>query len=301
MKKLLLILLTSCPLLSFGQASDTTYWKIGGVSSLSFSQVSLTNWAAGGNNSVAFNSYFNTFANYTRDRVIWENSLELGYGLIKQADADFEKSDDKINLSTKYGRTLSESNDDWFWTVSLNFRTQFADGFEVGDNTTPISRFLAPGYLVVAAGLDYKPNEYFSLAYAPVTGKITIVNDDLLAAQGAFGVDPGSKSRTELGSFLSLHFKKDIMENVNLESRLQLFSNYSENPENIDVNWDNAIIMKINRFLSASLINQLIFDEDIRFPITNSQGDVIGDESNIQFKSIFGIGLTYKFGAGKDE
>ncbi|MFY0654191.1 MAG: DUF3078 domain-containing protein [Cyclobacteriaceae bacterium] len=298
MKKVLFLILL-IPCMSVAQNSDTTYWKTGGVSSLSFSQVSLTNWAAGGNNSVAFNSYLNLFANYAKDRSIWENSLELGYGLIKQADADFEKSDDKINLTTKYGRAWTDEGRKWFWTMNFNLRTQFAKGFSQEDPTTPISKFMAPGYIVIAAGLDYKPNEYFSMSYAPVTGKITVVSDDVLSAAGAFGVDPGSKSRSELGSYLTAQFKKDIMENVNFESKLQLFSNYAENPQDVDVNWENALLMKINKFLSASLINQLIYDADIDIPTFDENGNVTDLGPKVQFKNIFGVGFTYTFGDKK--
>lgn len=299
MKKGVLLIICVVPLMLKAQDSDTTYWKIGGVTSLAFSQVSLTNWAAGGNNSVAFNSYFNMFANYAKDRSIWENNLELGYGLIKQADEDFQKSDDKINLTTKYGRSLTPTGKKLYWSMSFNLRTQFANGFAQADNNTPISKFMAPGYMVVAAGLDYKPSKFFSMTYAPVTGKITVVNDDVLSAAGAFGVDPGSNSRSELGSYLTMQFKKDIMENVNFSSNIQLFSNYANNPENIDVNWENALLMKINKYLSASLINQLIYDEDIDITTFDENGDVDEVGPRIQFKNIFGVGLTYTFGDTK--
>jgi len=299
MKKRLLLLILSFPMLLSAQDPDTTYWKIGGVSSLSFSQVSLTNWAAGGNNSVAFNSYFSTFANYAKGRSVWENSLELGYGLIKQAEEGFRKSDDKINLTTKFGRSLSPNNKYWYWSMNFNLRSQFANGYSQEDNDTPISKFMAPGYLVLAAGLDYKPSKYFSMSYSPVTGKITIVNDDALSAAGAFGVDPGKKSRSELGSYLTVQFKKNIMENVSLESKLQLFSNYANKPKNIDVNLENALMMKINKYLSASLINQLIYDDDIDIPTYDEDGNVTKVGPKTQFKNIFGVGFAYQFGDKK--
>ncbi|MDP4679683.1 MAG: DUF3078 domain-containing protein [Cyclobacteriaceae bacterium] len=298
-KKRILLIICFCPVLLKAQNSDTTYWKVGGVTSLAFSQVSLTNWVAGGNNSVAFNSYFNLFADYAKDRSIWENSIEFGYGLIKQADADFQKSDDKINLTTKYGRTLSPDSKKWYWSMSFNLRTQFANGFSQEDSTTPISTFMAPGYMVIAAGLDYKPSKFFSLSYAPVTGKVTVVNDDVLSAAGAFGVDPGSKSRSELGSYLTMQFKKDLMENVNLESRFQLFSNYANNPKKIDLNWENALLMKINKYLSASLINQLIYDADIDITTYDENGNIDQVGPKVQFKNIFGVGLVYIFRAKK--
>lgn len=306
MKKNLLLLFLITPVIVHAQdttataPTDTTYWTVGGVSSLSFSQVSLTNWASGGDNSISLNGYFNIFADYKKDRSIWENSLELGYGLIKQGDRSFEKTDDKINFTTKYGRSLSANNDYWYWTMNFNLRTQFAKGFTPDDNVNYISRFMAPGYLVIALGLDYKPSEYFSLSYAPLTGKITIVNDDLLSQAGAFGVDPGSKSRNELGSYLTAQFKKEILANVNFDSRIQLFSNYSENPQNIDVNWENALVMKVNEYITTSIINQLIYDEDIDIPIFDDNGVQIGAEPRVQFKNILGVGVTYKFGGTRE-
>lgn len=279
------------------QATDTTYWTKGGVSSLAFSQVSLSNWAGGGNNSVSLNGYFSVFADYKKGRSVWENSLELGYGLIKQENSSFVKSDDKINFNTKYGRQLVKDKNKLYWSMALNFRTQFDDGFNPEDQNTPISKFLAPAYLTIALGLDWKPSKYFSLSYAPLTGKVTIVNDQTLADAGAYGVDPGSKSRSEFGSYLTATFKKEVLENVNLESRIQLFSNYSEDPGGIDVNWENTIIMKINKFLSASLINQLIYDNDIKTPDFDDNGIATGESAKVQFKSILGIGLAYNFGA----
>ncbi len=312
MKKLLLTLLLSSPLFLFAQSSDTTYWTSGGVSSFTFSQVSLSNWAAGGNSSVALNTYLNVFSNYTKGRIVWENSLELGYGLIKQEKADFIKSDDKINFSTKFGRQLKKDKDKLYLSMLFNLRTQFAEGFNAEDLNTPISRFMAPGFMTIAIGLDWKPNEFFSLSYAPLTGKITVVNDQKLADAGAFGVTParvdgngviivgtGSGSRSEFGSFLTASFKKEIFENVNLESRLQLFSNYSDDPGGIDVNWENALLMKINKYLSASIITQLIYDNDIKIEQFDSDGVTTGSTAKVQLKNIFGLGLAYNFGASR--
>ena len=199
--------------------SDTSYWLSGGAGTITFSNVSLSNWAAGGQNSVALNSYFAYFANYNRNRTSWDNSLDLGYGLLKQGDAEFVKSDDKINFATKYGYRIKENNSRWYFSALLDFKSQFAEGVDEADSV--ISRFLAPGYLVVATGIDYKVNDVFSMNVAPVTGKFTFVTDDALSAAGAYGVDPGSKARAELGAFVRMKFKKDIVKNVNYETRLE--------------------------------------------------------------------------------
>ncbi|WOK09683.1 DUF3078 domain-containing protein [Imperialibacter roseus] len=290
--------------------ADTTYWRKGFLGTASFTQVSLTNWAAGGQNSISLGGYMTTFANYAKDRNSWENYLELGYGLIKQGDADFQKTNDKINIVSKFGRKMSQAKDGRLYFSSLiDFRTQFAPGFSAPGDEEYISKFMAPGYALVATGVDIKVNPSFSVNFAPVTGKFTFVNDDRLANAGAFGVEgavfdtdgvtvltPGKKARAELGSFLKVNYKKEVVSNVNVESRLEMFSNYLNNPQNIDVNWENIIILKVNEWLSTSFITQLIYDDDIKIAQFDEAGVQTGAGPRVQFKQLFGIGLTVKMG-----
>lgn len=290
----MLLVLSYSTMAQVNVPSDTSYWKKGGTSNLTFSNVSLTNWAAGGDNSVAFNAYLGLFANYQRERVSWENTLDLGYGLLKIGDGDYTKSDDKISFSTKYGYKLSEDGN-WYASALLDFKSQFAEGFNESDSV--ISRFLAPGYLVVATGIDYKIGDVFSASIAPVTGKFTFVTDDVLSAAGAYGVDPGSKSRAELGAYFRMRYVNEIIKNVSYETRLELFTNYIEDFGTIDVNWENILLMKINKYLSASLITQLLYDKDVKIGIDNDDDGIIDEESaKVQFKTVFGAGLTYTFG-----
>ena len=276
--------------------ADTSYWTKGGVGTFTFSQVSLTNWAAGGENSISLNGFLGLFAKYAKDRTTWENRAAFGYGLIKQGEDDFSKSDDQINISTQYGYKLNKDKGNWYYSALLDFKTQFVEGVDAEGNR--ISNFMAPGYLVLATGIEYKVEEKFSLSIAPVTGKFTFVGDDDLAAVGAFGVDPGSNSRAELGSFLKLFYKDDIATNVNLETRLELFNNYLENFGYIDVNWQNLLFMKVNKYLTVNFQTQLIYDDDINIQIDNNDDGIIDEEGpRVQFKSVFGVGLTYNFGA----
>ena len=278
--------------------SDTTYWKKGAKGTLTFTQVNLTNWSAGGDNSVSLNAYLNTFANYTKGRTTWENNLELGYGLVDQGSQGVRKSDDKIIFTTKYGYKIKKDSGHVFWSTILDFKTQFNTGYKFsGDGIrTNISDFLAPGYLTIATGLEYKPSKHFNLLYSPVAGKITFVSSDLLSNQGAFNVDPGDKRLSEFGTFLKMDFKKDIVENVNIDSKLELFTAYNESFGNVDVNWQVSLLMKINDWLSASLITQLIYDDDIDVAEFDDNGVVIDSGPKIQFKQIFGVGLSYNIG-----
>ena len=294
MRKLYLtLLLTFIAFCGFSQEKqDTSYWKKGGTISITFSQTSLTNWSGGGDNAISTNGQLNLFSNYNKGKNSWENSLNLEYGLVKQGDQGVRKSIDKIDFVTKYGYKDGGS---WYYSALLDIKTQFAKGYnyssEEGVPDVKVSNFLAPAYVSLSLGMDYKPSEVFSAYISPVTGKMTIVNDDDLSDVGAFGVDPGDKFRSEFGAFTKLALNKDIMENVNLKSTLDLFTNYSENFGNIDVVWDVMINMKINSYLTATVNTSLIYDDDVDY--VNEDG--VNKGPRIQFKEIIGIGLAYKF------
>jgi hypothetical protein len=278
------------------ESSDAdTLWKFSGTTSLNLSQLSLTNWAAGGDNSISGNALANLSANYARERTSWENKLTLGFGLIKQGDDPTRKSDDQIDLASKLGLKASEK---WFYTGLLGFRTQFAEGYDrPGEaDRVKISTFMSPGYLSLSLGMDYKPSEVFSLLLSPVSSKFTFVLDDDLSAAGSFGLDPGQSARTELGAYLKMAFKKEILKNVTLDTKIDLFSNYMDHPQYVDVNWDMLLTFKVNEYLAASLLTQLIYDYDIKFG-EDTTGDGVDDtfESKVQFKELFGLGLTYSF------
>jgi len=298
MKKIIYTLALSFMILGV-QAQESpkadTAWKFGGTTSLNLSQLSLTNWAAGGDNSLSGNALVNLSANYAKDNTSWENKLVLGFGLIKQGDDPTRKSDDQIDLASKLG---IKASDKWFYTGLLGFKTQFAQGYDNPgeEDRVKISSFMSPGYLSFSLGMDYKPSEAFSLLLSPLSSKFTFVLDEDLSEAGAFGLDPGQKTRAEVGAYIKMAFKQEILKNVTLDTKVDLFSNYLENPQNVDVNWDLLLSFKVNEYLSASLITQLIYDYDIKFG-TDTTGDGVPDtfSDRVQFKELFGLGLTYSF------
>lgn len=289
------------------QKADTTLgWKKGGVLSVNLAQTSLTNWAAGGQNSFATNGLVSLFANLKTEKSTWTNSLDIGYGIIKQNSLDTRKTDDKFDFLSKYGR---QAFSNFYYAALINFKTQLSTGYNYPDAANPnegikISNFFAPAYLIGALGLDYKPDAYFSAFFAPLTSKLTFVTDDDLSAAGAFGVDPGKTVKSEIGAYLRViytknDFKNEFLKNVSFTTKIDLFSNYLENPQNIVVNWENLIAMKINKFISASINTMLIYDDKIKVPFDRDGDDIIepGEAvgSKIQFKEILGIGFSYNF------
>lgn len=295
---LVLIITVLFSAVSFAQTDSTaakkdTTWKTGGVINLNFSQVALSNWAAGGQNSIAVNGLVSLFAKYKKNRSTWDNTLDIGYGVIKQDDLGFQKSDDKIDFSSKYGQYAFRH---WYYSALLSFKTQMAPGYNYPNDSVKISDLLSPAYLQLGLGMDYKPNDNLSILIAPLTGKVTIVNDDSLNSVGAFGVDTGEVVRMEFGASFKGTYKVTLIENVDLQTKLELFANYIENTENIDVNWETLIAMKINKFLTASITTNLIYDDDINIQIDDDNDGVVDAMGpRTQFKEVLAIGLSFKF------
>lgn len=293
-------------------AADTIrYWKKGGLIGLNFSQSSFTNWAAGGENSLSVTSLVSLFANYKKDKDSWDNTLDLAYGMLQTGAAPLRKNEDKIDFSSKYGRYAFLKH--WYYTALVSFKSQFADGYNYPNDSVVISHFMAPGYLLGSLGMDYKTTDNsFSLFLSPLTWKTIFVNDQKLADAGAYGVDKaeydsvagvyvmvkhGATITNQFGGYLKMTFKKDIFKNVNFATKLELFSNYLKNPQNIVVNWETLIGLKVNKFLSASISTNMIYDNDIPVPVKREINGVTVDGTGprLQFKEVLAIGFSYKF------
>ncbi|HET9571223.1 MAG TPA: DUF3078 domain-containing protein [Bacteroidales bacterium] len=286
-------------------------WKKGGILGLSLAQTSLTNWASGGQNSLAINGLISVFANYKKDNIAWDNSLDVGYGLLKQGkNSDYMKTDDKFDFMSKFGKKATKN---FFYTALLNVRTQMTVGKDYAKDTSKISNFLAPLYVIGALGMDYKPNSYFGAFIAPLTGKITWVNDQELANAGAFGVqgakydnlgailELGKKSKSEFGGYVRIiysrnDFKNELLKNVSFTTKADLFSNYLHNPQFVDVSWETQVALQVNKYIRVNVNTHLIWDKDILIPIdTNNDGTMDDSKALVQFKEILGVGLSYKF------
>lgn len=274
-------------------AADTTVktWKRGGLFNLNVNQGTLSNWAAGGDKATfSVTSFLNLYAFYKKGKKSWDNNLDLAYGMINTTSLGQRKADDRIDLLSKYGYEIAPK---WYLSGLINLRTQFADGYAYPSNDGKVktSAFFAPAYLLTSLGLDLKPNDNFSLFISPITSRWVIVNDDSLSSAGAFGVTPGKKSVNEIGAYLSANYFKNISANATYKTRLDLFSNYKHEPQNIDVFWTNILAVKVTKFINMSLNVDMIYDNDVK---TVSKNGTPGGPK-LQLKELMGIGLAYKF------
>lgn len=270
-------------------STNLSPWKYNGIASLNFSQTSLSNWSAGGDNAVAANAIFNGNLNYRKNNWLWNTLLGLEYGLTRTKTGGTQKATDKIDLTTQLGYSTDNK---WFYTLMADFKSQFAKGYNYPNKDEYISKFMAPAYSNVSLGIELRPKDsYYTLYFSPAAGKFTFVNDDILSERGFFGVDPGDKFRAEFGTFLRATFQKEIMQNVKLMTDANLFTAYDDSFGNVDIVWNMLINMKINKYLNANINTSLKYDDDVQ--AIAEDGTKKGPR--VQFKEVIGVGIGYNF------
>ncbi len=264
-------------------------WKTGGIFNLNFGQGSQSNWAAGGDDfSLSIASYFGYYAFYKKGKYSWDNTMDLNYGLVNTTSLGTRKNDDRIDVLSKVGYALTPKLDA---AALINFHSQFSKGYKYnGDGTKDLlSNFLSPGYLLISLGLDYKPVKGLSIFVSPITSRWTFVTEDSLSAKGSYGVTPGKKVKNEIGAFTSITYITDLNKTISYNGRLDLFSNYGHNPQNVDIMMNNMFVAKLSKLLTASLGLNLIYDDDVKLFGPN------GDSPALQFKSLIAVGFSLKF------
>lgn len=291
------ILALSLAIVTFAQEEKTEGWTHKGNVGLNFGQSAYANWSMGGQSSLTGQAFFDYEIHYTKGRFKWDNSLatSLGYCYFSFKQKPI-KTDDKLEFTSLASIKATEKLN---YSAELAFRSQFAKGYDYDvDSTNYISKFLAPAYISLGLGIEWVPNEYFSLNFAPVTGRLTIVQDTALAESFGFvpELDPYDDehqiyhtTRMEFGARAVAKFEYPFTENIIFASKLELFSNYLKDPQYIDVDWQNLFVLKVNSWLNANVSTHLIYDHDIPF-----YDDVTGERiegSKVQFKEVLAIGF----------
>ena len=286
-----------------------TFWQSVNLVGLNFSQAAFINWNAGGNNSISAQTNARFERNYKFRYLQWENILETRYGINIQEGQKIRKTDDAIRVSSTVGyRRDTISN--WYYSVKANFNTQYTDGFKYPDRETPISRVMSPGYFFLGAGTSYiSEGRKLNLYVSPLTVKSTFVFDQELANKGAFGVEKailnedgnvlkrGKNILLEVGFLVTNNWETQLMENIALKHRLNLYTDYISSFGNIDVDWELNVNLQVNKYIVTNLGTHIIYDDDILFdPIKNDAGLVINEgKPKLQFKQILGVGVAYNF------
>lgn len=262
-------------------------WKISGENTFLLNQSSFTNWASGGINSFAGNIVLNYDFNYKKNKWSWDNKALGSYGQTFQKETDWRKNDDRLELNSLLGYEAAEY---WMYTFFLNFKTQFAPGYDYISNTEKrkISDFAAPAYLNFGPGFAYKRDDNFKVNISPAAARFVFVAIDSLVPN--YSIDPGKNSRFEFGASLDAYYKTEIMENISFENTLRLYSDYLEKPQNVDVDYTANVFMKVNEYITVNAGVQLIYDDNIL--IQKSDGR---KGPALQVKQILGAGFTYKF------
>jgi hypothetical protein len=259
----------------------TDIWKVGATFGLSFNQGHVSeSWSGGGESSIATLSTINAFANYKRGNHSWENKLDIKYGLLKSGENGFRKNEDKIEFNTKYGQKAVKN---WYYSAQFNLKTQMLQGYDYpSEGPRKLkSNFFAPAYIIASVGMDYKPSKKFSVLLSPIAAKYTIVSDTSSIDQTLYGVDKDEKVKKEVGSYVNISHQLEFWEEMKLENKLTLYSNYSERPKNIDIDWELILTMPINQYLSTKFSTHIISDDDTG--------------SKVQFKENLSVGVSYRF------
>ncbi len=290
-------------------------WVDRGALSINSTQTYLSHWASGGNSAFNLTGLFNYGIFYRDNKHSWDNIIDAAYGRsVIELNQPSVKTDDKFDFTTKYGRRAKFN---WSYTAMINFKTQFAGGYISGNQGIPdlqrgkISDWLSPAYFTAALGMDYLKQRTITCFLSPFTAKGTIVKNHKLADMGQFGVKPavkdengqiikpGENLRMEYGAYIRVGLSKSWKDQYRLDAKLEMFSSYLHNPQNIDFNLESVLGCKINKYLGFSVTMQMIYDDDIilikQAAGYDNKGNALPEIKGpgLQFKEVLGIGFQY--------
>lgn len=266
-------------------------WTTAGNATLLFNQSAFNaDWLGGGTSNVAGNLSISYGFNYAKEDWAWDNKILIDYGITKiKGEAFAKKTNDRLEYNSLLGK---KAGGDWYYSMFLNFKTQMDKGYKYSTDAdgnpirTEYTHLLSPGYLQIGPGMLWKKNDNLKVNFAPATSKLVFVDKDFTSVEGYvdgdyFGVDANKSMRFELGASISGYGKFTIMENVSVENILNLYGNYLEDPQNVDIDYTMNVVMKINKYLSTNFTFQAIYDDNA---ITA-----------FQIREVLGLGISYKF------
>ena len=282
-------------------------WKKENIVGFDLNEIAFVNWNAGGNSAISGLIKGTFTRKYENGNLKWNNELIVRYGISKQDGVELRKTDDAFQFNSTFGYR-KDTTSNWFHTAKFNFNTQFTSGYSYPNTELAISKPFAPAYTFLGVGAEFNnKKKNLQLYISPLTLKNTLVLEQRLADQGAFGVDKavydpvtgeklrdGSNSRTELGFLFTSGYKTEIVKNIKLENKLTLYSDYINNFGNIDVDWQLQLDFIVNKYVRANINTHVIYDDDIKAKEEiNGEQVIVGPK--IQLKQMLGVGLIYSF------
>ena len=252
-------------------------WAKVGTFSFLVNQSSFDNWIAGGVSNISGAIGVNYDFNYSKAKWSWDNKIIVAFGITKIKAQDIQKSNDRLEWNSVLGK---KAKGIWNYSLFLNFKTQFTD--DLNSETKGPTRILSPGYLQVGPGMLWRKSNNLKVNMAVATSKLIVVDKELTLPDNAyFGVEEGSSVRYELGASIGAYYKFTLMENITMENILNMYSDYLEDPQNVDFDYTINIVMGINKYFSTNLAFQAIYDDNA------FQG--------LQTRQMIGLGINYSF------
>jgi hypothetical protein len=279
------------------------YWRFNSEMSFVLNQAYLTNWVKGGESNISSVMDFTTNVNYLNNsrKILWYNQGRFKHGFISSRDYGIRRNVDLVELSSKLNTKAFGKFD--FSSTAL-FKTQMAKGYNYPKDKDPVlvSRILSPATITVGVGLDYKPNKETSINFAPLSYKGTFVNDTVRVDQQKYGIPADRKARHEPGASLLVNHKFSPFKNITMTNKLQLFTNFIDKPQNVDIDWEMIATTSLNWFTDVRINTHFIFDDNTKTVEYDKNGDaILGDDgkpkktARIQFKEIIGFTLVFRF------
>lgn len=287
------------------------FWRFEGRTRLNMNTVILTNWADGGESSLASTTYFDLMVKYEKNNFKFENYINTSYGIQFYRYTNTRKTEDKLNLNSSVAHQFAKN---WFYNAQLEFRSQYSKGYKYPNDSIAVSDWLAPGYLTLSLGVENKSIDGLSIFVSPLAGKLIFVRDQNLANEGKYGVKkavldeegnvliPGENIKAELGINLRLRYRKELFKNVDVNSNLILYNNYADqdpaNRWNVDLNWETLFDFTINKYFVANLYLHMIYDHNVKVPeyeVVDGERVQSGETIDMQIKQNYGLGVAFKF------
>ena len=262
---------------------EVVYWRHWSSFGINANQSSFSdNWTGGGVNSVSVGLLLNHKSDYTRDNTNFVTELMLQYGRQKNKNQQPRKNNDRMFWDNKLSLKVSEN---WSIFTSLTFESQFDRGLVYDENdyvTDTISNFMAPGYLTESLGVEYKPDNTFSLRIGTGTARQTFILDDRLIPRNGetrFGVESDKRFRNDLAFQITANLDRNIGPNLNIKSRYNMFANYNElsDPSH---RLDATLTASITRLINVTLSGILLYDSRL--------------DDHVQTSQTLALGLLYK-------